>query len=124
MLCKICSNIDFVEAAEKEGFLWHSSCSDLVNCAKNGCELCSLVWDRRWSGENKLDWFETPEQYDKFNKNAPLRIKTLKSTDEGDIVVRIAFRSPPSAGLLRRICYFCFLELYTDDGTLSLGLWF
>lgn len=49
MLCDFCSNIDLDQLIEKQGYKHHASCADLLQSARNGCELCKLIWDTQWT---------------------------------------------------------------------------
>ena len=43
MLCKFCNDLDLDQAATDAGAPHHASFLNLLQSAKNGCDLCALV---------------------------------------------------------------------------------
>jgi len=48
MLCNFCADIDLDLLATKEGYKHHPSCTSLLKSARDGCNICALIWNSQW----------------------------------------------------------------------------
>lgn len=107
MLCRLCEDLDFDQAATEEGVAHHASFADLDASSIDGCELCMIIRNEAesdWTGGLDLSSVDIPNHSQircYFNKCGPALEWKQSSGDK---------------------IHFAYLEICTTEGRSSISL--